>query len=383
MLRAWRAQAYIFKDIIPSFLLGVVVFILVLLLFQALRLTEFVLVQGVDLNTIGHIIFYMVQSFLPAIFPMSCLFAVLMTYNRLSADSELIALKSIGYNMGHISIPALAFGLITTVATLYSILYAGPAGNKQFEIIVTKMARQKSHTRIQEGSFSNGFYNMVIYTQKYNPKKGMLEKVFIYDESRSKTPTTIIADRGQILQSNRFGDVQTILRLIDGDIHQPNNKNYTKITFKTYDIFASSEVSLNNVRLSPQSLSLTELKNEMANDPGPKPETDKSWVVKNWERAMERKRSVEAEYQKRFAIGFLPLIFSVLGLGLGAVHNRRSSGGGNSFVTSMMVIILFWIMYISGENAVKEGKINVYLGIWYTNIAFISFALYRLKKIWV
>lgn len=381
MLRAWRAQLYIFKDIIPSFFLGVIVFILVLLLFQALRLTEFVLVQGVDLNTIGHIVFYMVQSFLPAIFPMSCLFAVLMTYNRLSADSEIIAMKSIGLNMKHISIPAISFGLVTSLITLYSILYAGPAGNKQFEIIVTKMARQKSHTRIQEGSFSNGFYNMVIYTQKYNPKKGMLEKVFIYDESRGTTPTTIIADRGQILQSNRFGDVQTILRLIDGDIHQPKKTNYTKISFKTYDIFASNEVSISNVRLSPQSLSLTELRTEMKKEVGPKPDSDKSWVIDKWNHDVKRKLAVAAEFQKRFAIGFLPIIFSLLGLGLGAVTNHRS-GGGNSFVTSMMVIILFWIMYISGENAVKEAKVNAFVGIWYTNIAFLGFALYRIRKIW-
>lgn len=381
-MRAWRAQLYILKDIIPSFFLGILVFILVLLLFQALRLTEFVLVQGVDLTTVSHIVYYMIQSFLPAILPMSCLFAVLMTYTRLSADSELIALRAIGLNMKHIGTPALIFGILTSIVTLYTVMVAGPQGNREFEVIITKMARQKSHTRIQEGSFSKGFYDMVIYTQKYNSKKGLLEKVFIFDENKGGTPTTIIADRGQILQSNKFGDVQTILRLIDGDIHQPKGSNYTKINFETYDIFASSEVSLRNVKLSPPSLSFSELQSELKTRPGPKPPETSDWNTKHtWKKQTKRYRSIQAEIQKRFAIGILPFIFCLMGLGLGAVTNRRS-GGGNSFVTSMMIIIAFWIMYITGENAVKDGKINAIAGIWYTNLVFLLFALHKVRKVW-
>lgn len=71
--RGHRTIKYIFFEILPSFFIGVIVFISILLMFQALRLTEFVLVHGVALRTVGEIMLYLSVSFLPVIFPMSLL----------------------------------------------------------------------------------------------------------------------------------------------------------------------------------------------------------------------------------------------------------------------------------------------------------------------
>ena len=46
--------------------------------------------------TVFEIIGYLSISFLPAILPMALLFAVLMSYGRLSADSEITALRASG-----------------------------------------------------------------------------------------------------------------------------------------------------------------------------------------------------------------------------------------------------------------------------------------------
>ena len=72
--------------------MGVVVFVSILLLFQGLRLTEFILIHGVKTETILRIMMYLSISFLPVILPMSLLFSVLLTYTRLSQDSEIVAL---------------------------------------------------------------------------------------------------------------------------------------------------------------------------------------------------------------------------------------------------------------------------------------------------
>ncbi len=79
LLRARLAARYIFVELLPAFFIGVVVFIFILLMFQVLRLTEFVLVHGVDIRTALKIVSYLTISFLPAVLPMSLLFAVLIT----------------------------------------------------------------------------------------------------------------------------------------------------------------------------------------------------------------------------------------------------------------------------------------------------------------
>src|SRR5438045_1349639 len=101
-----KAIHYIFFEMIPSLILGVMVFIFILLMAQALRYTEFVLIHGVGIGVVGQIIMYLSISFLPALLPMSLLFAVIMTYGRLSNDSEIVALKASGMSMLTITAPA-------------------------------------------------------------------------------------------------------------------------------------------------------------------------------------------------------------------------------------------------------------------------------------
>ena len=99
MFHGKKAAQYIFFEMLPSLILGLVVFISIILMFQALRLTEFALVHGVALKTIAEIVGYVIISLLPVLFPMALLFSVLLTYGRLSQDSEIVAMKAAGLNM--------------------------------------------------------------------------------------------------------------------------------------------------------------------------------------------------------------------------------------------------------------------------------------------
>src|SRR6266576_3646457 len=110
--------------------MGLVIFISILLMMQALRLTEFVLVHGVSLKTLAQIALYLSVAFLPVILPMSLLFSVLLTYNRLSNDSEIVAFKSLGLDMGRLTIPALILAVAATLMSAQTSFYLGPWGNQ-------------------------------------------------------------------------------------------------------------------------------------------------------------------------------------------------------------------------------------------------------------
>src|SRR5665213_1243099 len=173
--------------------MGLVIFISILLMLQALRLTEFVLVHGVSLSTISQIMLYMSLSFLPVILPMSTLFSVLLTYNRLSNDSEIVAMKSFGLSMATLTIPAIILAVAATLMSAQTSFYLGPWGNRRFELVIADLGRQKAAAAIKEGVFSEGFFDLVIYANKVDSKEGLLKDVFIYDERDAKAPVTIIA----------------------------------------------------------------------------------------------------------------------------------------------------------------------------------------------
>lgn len=376
-LKARRAQLYIFKEMLPSFLLGVIVFLLILLLFQALRLTEFVLVHGVKLDTILALITYMMVSFLPVILPMSLLFSILLTYNRLSHDAELTALRASGLSMAYLTFPAILLGLIISFISLETSFYIGPWGNSKFELITSKIGRSKAVATIREGTFSTGFYDMMVYANKVDSKKGLLEKIFIYDE-RPNTPMTIIAKRGQLLQNPKNPKQSGMLRLIDGNIHQQMQDSYTKIDFEIYDISLTEEEAQANKNLSLSSYSINHIRSEKKR----LKDLDRSQLDEAQAKAIHKKAILlDAEIYKRWSVPFLNIVFSILGVGLGVVNNKRS-GKSNGFVTSMGVIVCYWVFYITGENAVKDLTVPAIVGVWYTNAIFLFFGLYRLRKVW-
>lgn len=142
-MRGKLVLRYIFFETLPSFLLGVSVFIGILLMFQALRLTDFVLGHGVSFQTVLNILLYLSVSFLPVILPMSLLFSVLLTYSRLSQDSEMVAFKALGLSMASLALPAVVLGLVAMMMSAQTSFYLGPWGNRQFEVLINDLGRKK------------------------------------------------------------------------------------------------------------------------------------------------------------------------------------------------------------------------------------------------
>jgi lipopolysaccharide export system permease protein len=169
-MRGFQAVRYIFFETLPAFIMGVVIFVSILLMFQALRLTEFVLVHGVGIKTILQIMLYLSVSFLPVILPMSLLFSVLLTYSRLSNDSEIVALKSLGLSMLQLTVPAILLAAAATLMSAQTSFYLGPWGNRKFEVLINELGQQKAGATIKDGVFSEGFFDMVVYANKVDSK---------------------------------------------------------------------------------------------------------------------------------------------------------------------------------------------------------------------
>lgn len=359
-----RATNYLFFEMWPSLILGVLIFVFILLMAQALRLTELVLVSGVSITTVAEILGYLAISFLPVILPMSLLFAVLLTYGRLSQDSEMVALKAIGYSQAALTLPALMLSCLIAILSAQTFFQLAPWGNRQFELLITKLGSTKAGASIKEGTFSEGFFNLVVYAGKVDPKSGAIEKVFIYDERSSDLPLTIISKRGQIIQDAKNPGHSAFLQLQNGTIHR-QGKTHTKINFGTFEVRLSDPVQEQTRAKTPPSLTMDEILDKI-NDPAS---------------TEEEIRTVQIEYHKRIAISLACVIFGLLGVGLGTQPNRRDQKS-SGFVTSLGVVIVYWVLYISFEGIARNGQLPPPVAIWIPNILFLAFAIRKLRQVW-
>ena len=359
------AGKYILFEIIPGFVIGAIVFVLVLLMFQSLRLTEFVIVHGVSLKVILNIVTYMSVSFLPAILPMSILFAMLLSYSRLSSDSEIVVMKSVGLSNWSLILPGLIFSIFIAFVSAYTSFYLAPWGNRQFEVLFTKLANQKVAATIREGAFSEGFFDLVVYAKKVNSKKGILENIFIYDERNEQQPLTIIAKRGDLVKTTGGHSDATILRLSSGDIHRTSKDAYTKISFDTYDILFQPPMTDSQRSKSFPSYTMDDLKEELGRG----------------DLDAKKRRLFEAERAKRWAIAFTCIVFTLLAIGIGAVTHHRSGHSGG-LVYSISIIVLFWALYVGGDSLVQNTAVPVVAAIWIPNIIFLLAAIWKLRVNW-
>ncbi len=344
--------------------MGVFIFIFILLMFQALRLTEFVLVHGVSLKMALEIMLYLSVSFLPVIFPMSLLFAVLLTYGRLSADSEITALKALGLHTGHLSVPALLLAALTALASAQTSFYLAPWGNRQFEVLISDLSQLKASATIKEGVFSEGFFNLVVYATEVDEKAGRLFNVFIYDERDANAPFTIIAKAGEVITRTTRAGHSALLRLLDGNIHRSNEETYTKIDFQSYDISLFDPAQLQEKQKSFPSFNIEEIRSTLKN-----PE------LKGVERV-----KYEIEFHRRIALAVACLVFGLLGVALGTNTNRRAGKSGG-LVLCIGILIAFWMGYVGAESLAKSETLPAWLSIWSINFVFGGFALWRLRKL--
>jgi lipopolysaccharide export system permease protein len=364
-LRGLKAIRYIFFETLPAFLMGVVVFVGILLMMQALRLTDFVIGHGVGLRTIGEILLYLSVSFLPVILPMSLLFSVLLTYSRLSNDSEIVAFKSLGLNMAHLALPAVILSLAATLMSAQTSFYLGPWGNRKFEVLMQDLGRQKVGAALRDGVFAEGFFDLVVYANHVDSKAGLLTDVFIYDEHDPNTPVTIIAKEGHLIQEQTRAGASALLRLHNGNIHRTHQNTYTKVDFETFDINLFNPYDMSERKKSPPSMTLDELRSEL----------------KRTDLQPAEQSKLEVEFQQRWSLSGACLIFALLGVGLGTVTNRRSSRGGG-FVMCLIVLISYWVFYMSAVSAARSGWIPPGVALWLVNLIFFLFAMNTLRRTW-
>lgn len=357
----------LFADLFPSFIIGLTVFLGLILIVQGLRITEIILIQGLTQSQIFTVLGSMCLSFLPIILPMSLLFSVLLTYGRLSQDSELMALRASGLNLYSIASPAFLFTCLISFSAWHLIFSIAPWGNRQFEKLVSQADESQVLNSLREGTFSEGFFDLVVYANSIDSKTGTLEQVFLYDDRNGETPLTIIAQKGHLIKNV---DQPIVLKLEDGDIHR-KAENHTKIRFKEFDIELLDPRQIVIRQKSTQSLSYDELKSRRQSASVASVNSPDSAELK------KTSQELDLEWHRRWNLGFVNIVFGILGVGVGSITNRRSKAS-SGFILSLLIIIVYWVTYVSLESVARKN--GVFYILYLPNLFFLIAGFWSLKR---
>jgi lipopolysaccharide export system permease protein len=335
-----RIDYYIGTEVTGPFLGGIIFFSFIFLMFQALRLAEALIEHSVPISVLFKMVGLMILSFLPMAIPLAFLIAMLVGFGRLSADSELVAMKANGMSIHRLAAPALVMSVIVGVLSLGLNLEWVPKGKMELKRTLLRLTNTKAVAAIREGTFTSGFFDLLVYADKVDHKTNRLEKVFIYDERNKDRPLTVVAQEGEIVPVKIDSDLgaSAALKLYNGNIHSNDIAGgaYQKIDFREYQLYLKVEAGADTATGKPTAQPYHVLKRIARNEPD-----------------QQIRRGYRTEIFRRWMTAIAPLLFVLIGIGYGTVRTRAVRA--NAGLVTLGVIIPYYVLQTACESWGYKG----------------------------
>lgn len=363
-----KLDFYILGEVVGPFLGGVIFFCFIFLMFQVLRLADYIIMHNVPGFVLLKMTSYLMVTFLPTALPVAFLIAVLVAFGRLSADSELVAMKASGVSIYRLTVPVALFSVLVVVLSLALNLEWVPQSQRNFKTTLIRVGNTKIVSAIHEGTFTTGFFDLLVYADKVDSKTNQLEGVFIYDEREPKNPLAVVSKRGQIVRSANASAEElggsAFLVLQEGNIHRNDldTGTYQKIDFGQYRLFLKINEGEDNSFEKPRFLSYFDLRERLGVTP---PSDPKLVEYKN-------------EFWRRVMDALSPLLFVFLGVGFGTARTRTVRAG--AFLTATVVVVIYWGLQTTGVILSQKQLVFPWVGASVPLLALLAPTMWSFKK---
>ncbi|PYQ29846.1 MAG: LPS export ABC transporter permease LptG [Acidobacteria bacterium] len=395
---------YIFKEMVTPTFLGFIFYTSIILMQRLFDMAAMIIRRSLPASAVGKLLLYSMPHIIVLTVPMSLLFGILIAVGRLSADSEIVAMRALGISTRTIYRPVFLFSFSIFLLNLYLINFVMPRGNKQFVALRAEIMTSSAEKAIKPRIFYDQYANLMIYVNDVDPATGQWKGVFVADnradESRdivtpqqaanaiANAPASdkasiaalqqhasgqrvIVARSGNLSVTKPTKDIWMNLYGAETHIWDPRRADrYDHTRNETQRILLPSgggDFAISQIARSLREMTLGELLRQER-------ELGRSATAED---RMTRNMA-RVEIHKKFAIPFACIAFGVLGLPLG-ITNRRG-GKSSGFSLSVAIILFYYVALNNGEQLAVTGKIPPWLGMWGANIILLLLGMYLLSR---
>jgi lipopolysaccharide export LptBFGC system permease protein LptF len=275
-------------------------------------------------------------------------------------------MRACGLHIGHLLLPALAIGLVLTLAIgKFSLDLEAPA---RAEARVRLRAIAVQTPKIVPGQFHT-FQSRVLMADSRD-EDGTLHKVFISDYTDPAQPYEVFANRGVILVNEEMAEIQ--LELSEGSVH----------LFDKIDTSEDRRISFEKMRYSfqfnnkPEPKGLpwrahdmsTEILREIMAIPPDVAVPEHLRYIK-----VKKQHRYAIEYYRRYATAVLPLLFPLLCVPLGLRRHRHSNSSGA--LICLGIIFCYYTVYGFGASLGDKQILAPLPSIWLASVLLIIISI--------
>ena len=364
-------ERYVFGAFLSSFLLSFLVLTFVLTIGLFVQIVGYIL-DGIPFELVGRFALVSFPETMQWTIPIGLLVASILVFSRMSADSEIAAMRACGVNLLAIMRWPLVFAALCTLAGLFINNEIAPRGHEVRRDLVKRLSVGAGLELLEPGRVIDDFPKVKIYCD--DKQDNMLLNLIVLDYSNPRLDRMITATTAEVSRVGRDlvlhmhgmtvdpmdEDHPGIVRadsfqyrvkdaLKDGR-YRRREKDFTLLPRMTEDGVVRSEM------LHAIAQARREVAEAMANG---------SDEVKTKARRLARRSlsDIKTEFMKRCVSAFASICFVLVGIPLGIRAQRREStiGMAIALVVALAYNMLVLLMTSLSKNYAVHPEILIWL----------------------
>ncbi len=363
-----RLERYALREVLAPTAVAFAVYTGFMLVRGLILFSDLILQSGNPLRDTALVAAFSLPHIVVLTLPIAFLLGILIGVGRLSADSELVAIRAAGIDLTRLYRPIGVLGGVLWILTALVMVEVVPRTNRILYSMRLQLSTFAIAQRIQPGVFTPELAGRRIYVERASADRRTLEGIVVSDRSDpSEGERLTLARRGTLEIEEAEGRLW--LRLEDAVTHHTHRdpSGYDRTSYQTQRILLDDS--------NPR-----ERFAQLTYDKQLREQTVPELVarVRNARQPTER-RQAGVELHKKFALPTACLVFAFIGLPLGVVNRRGGRAAG--FAVSAAIVLGYYMLLATGEANAIEGAMTPWLAMWLPNLLLTALGLFALARV--
>ncbi len=312
-----------------------------------------------SLLDIIRLIVYLSPFFLFVLIPVCGMLALFLTFQRMSTDHELIALRSGGISLKDV-LPCPIFFLILICVINFLVSFYGISwGMENFNSHLIELAKKKARLSLRPGIFNTEIRGFTIYIQRVDEEKDEVSNIFIEQKNVKQGSIIIVGPKGYFKWYPEKKELY--FSIINGKIYEKDrNNNLTIVSFNRYDLRLDLGEVFKAIHIDTKDPKFKSFKNI-------------EYLIHHSSTHDKYYTSLVEEMHKRIAIPISCVVLGLLAIPMGWILE-----GMKKFYGSIVILLMFlgyYVFFALGKSLVEGGAISPVIGIWAPNVMFFFLTL--------
>lgn len=352
------------QELAGPFGFGLAAFTLIFAASELLFVGRLVSTEHAPLWAAIEIFFWSLPAEMGLVLPMALLLGTLLAIQRLSGESELVAMKAGGISFLRVTVPLLVAGFVMSIATYVVSEVVAPYAADQVASIEANVLGTASvfNRDLTVAAPLPGGGKQVTIATAFDKNSAALLHVTIVQYDKDDRPTQVIfADRADFNAAKWILDNASFYRF---------NSDGT--------VLAEPQVAQQEVELGEQPTDI--MKRIAQNDPQNMSRTTIAQIVRSGQLTPLERSKYLTTYQEKLAQPFACFVFVLIAIPYGMRAARSGGGTGIGFGVAVAIVFAYYVV-LSIFSYVSQAYVSLAgLWAWSPNLIFTAIGLWRLRR---